>query len=117
MSTNACPCCGRAYPKAKANRIASLAQFVNTADMSEKELFAHYKRTAPVEDVLFQLRLQSLPYAIRSAYMALLETLRNNGGKATPDTKREYLRLQQVQRELRERAPRLRLARRLGRAA
>jgi hypothetical protein len=111
MSTNSCPCCGRAYPKAK------LAPVVNVAELSEKDMFAYYKRTAPVEDVKFQLRLASLPAEIRAGYEALLEALTNMAGKATPDTRREYLRLQQVQRELRERAPRLRLARRLARVA
>jgi len=88
MSTNNCPCCGRAYPKAKATPV------VNVAELSEKDMFAYYKRTAPVENVRFQLRLHLSP-ELRAGYTALLEQLEHQGGKASAQTNREYLRLQE----------------------
>ena len=91
MTPNACPCCGRAFPKAKA------APVVNVSELSEKDVFAYYKRTAPVENVRFQLRLNLSP-DVRAGYDALLERLIANAGKATADTNREYLRLQEVWR-------------------
>jgi hypothetical protein len=91
MSTNSCPCCGRAFPKAK------LTPVVNVAELSEKDMFAHYKRTAPVENVKFQLRLGLSP-DLRAGYTALLEQLEHQGGKASPATNREYLRLQELWR-------------------
>jgi hypothetical protein len=69
------------------------------AELSDKDMFAYYKRIAPVEDVKFQLRLTSLTADIRAGYEALLEALTDNAGKATADTKREYLRLQALWRE------------------
>lgn len=107
MSTNptSCPCCGRAFPKPKA-----VAAPVALADLPDKDVFAYYKRTAPVEDVKFQLRLTSLPLHIRIGYEALLSTLEAQGGKATPATKRDYNRLQTQQRVYRP----LVTARRLG---
>jgi hypothetical protein len=53
MGAPCCPTCGRAYPKPKR---APQSAIVDTARMSEQELRAHYKRTAPVEDVRFGLR-------------------------------------------------------------
>jgi len=93
MPNTSCPCCGRAYPKAKA------AVVVNTAELSEKDLFAHYKRTAPVEDVKFRLRLSSLSPDVRQGFERLLVTLEAQGGKATTATKHEYLRLDQLWRQ------------------
>jgi hypothetical protein len=95
MNTNqaACPCCGRAFPKAKAPTV------VNVAELSDKDVFAYYKRAAPVENVKFQLRLTSLPSDVRSGYEALLAQLEQQNGKETPATKREYSRLQQLWRE------------------
>jgi hypothetical protein len=90
--TAACPCCGRAYPKPKAAR-----PDVTVANLSDRDMFAYYKRTAPVEDVRFQLRL-ALPEAIRTGYQALLAQLEQLNGKATPATVSEYKRLQQASR-------------------
>ena len=97
MSTTSCPCCGRAFPKAKT------APVVNVSELSEKDMFAYYKRTAPVENVRFQLRLNLSP-ELRAGYTALLETLENQGGKASAQTNREYLRLQEAWRISRDRS-------------
>lgn len=93
--SHACPCCGRAFPKAKAasQPVTPLEQ------MTDAELRAHYKATAPVEDVRFQLRLRSVSGDVREGYARLLDTLLAQGGKATPHTRREYARLQQQWRE------------------
>jgi len=71
---------------------------VDPATLPDSALFAYYKATAPVEDVKFQLRLTSLTPDVRAGYAALLDTLTENNGKATPATKREYLRLQELWR-------------------
>ena len=89
--TLTCPCCGRAYPKPKA------APVVDVASLSDKEMFAYFKRTAPVENVRFLLRLGLAP-EVRDAADALLEQLTDNAGKATADTNRAYLRLQEMWR-------------------
>jgi hypothetical protein len=93
MNPNNCPCCGRALPKTKAPKV------VNVAELSDRDVFAYYKRTAPVENVKFQLRLTSLSADVRSGYETLLAQLEQQGGKDSQVTKREYLRLQQAWRE------------------
>jgi len=95
MSTQSCPCCGRAFPKAKA------APVVNVAELSEKDMYAYYKRTAPVENVRFQLRL-NLPERIRIEYTTLLDHLIARNGKPDAWANREYLRLQEAWRVWRE---------------
>jgi hypothetical protein len=102
--TQSCPCCGRAFRPSKA------AAAVNPSHLSDADVFAYYKRIAPVEDVRFQLRLRSLPAEVRAGFEALLMTLESQGGKATPATKREYARLHQLWRETsQQRAPRVRI--------
>jgi hypothetical protein len=93
MSTTSCPCCGRAFPKPKA-----VTAVVNPAELSDADVFAYYKRTAPVEDVRFRLRL-ALAADVRQGFETLLATLESQGGKATPATKREYIRLDQMWRQ------------------
>jgi hypothetical protein len=105
--TNNCPCCGRAYPKAR-----TVAQPVNLAELPDKDVYAYYKRTAPVEDVKFQLEIKGLPDEVQLGYAVLLTTLEANGGKATPATRAEYKRLQQRFREIRHLEARARMTRR-----
>lgn len=68
-----------------------------TAGLSESEIFAYYKRTAPVEDVQFALRLNP-PEDVRAGFVALLALLESKKGKATPETRREYARLHSLWR-------------------
>ncbi len=93
QTVETCSCCGRPFPKAKAVAV------VNVAELSDRDVFAYFKRTAPVEDVKFQLRLSSLPADVRTGYEALLVQLERQNGKASIATKREYGRLQQLFRE------------------
>lgn len=69
-----------------------------TAGMSDKEIHDYYKRTAPVEDVKFWLRL-NLPTPVHEACVALSQTLDARKGKASPETKAAYRRIQQMYRE------------------
>lgn len=60
---NCCPTCGRAYaPKRpKADPVD-----VDTSQMTNAEIFAHYKRIAPVEDLRFFLRVGTLSPELRA---------------------------------------------------
>ena len=60
---------------------------------------------SPVEDVRFHLRRNIAPY-FREHYEALLARLEAAGGKASAASKREYLRLWQLERETLERGER-----------
>jgi hypothetical protein len=64
-----CATCGRKVPITKA-RIAPAA--VDTATMTEAELYAHYKRTAPAEDVRFALKHDlEMPADLRAEWEVL----------------------------------------------
>ncbi len=64
-----CPSCHQAYPKPKAVKVVAA---VDLATLSQKELFAYYKRTAPVEDVRFMLRV-TLSDGLRERVQALAD--------------------------------------------
>jgi hypothetical protein len=84
-----CPTCGRTLPKP---RIVAPA---DTAAMSDSQLFAHYKKTAPIEDVRFFLRTAILSPALR----ADLEQLAANAPAMTrADIYRRYVVLQDMWR-------------------
>lgn len=50
MNHTHCPTCGRKFARKQAQTT------VNTAEMTDAELYAHFKKTAPVEDLAFFLR-------------------------------------------------------------
>lgn len=68
MAQQCCPTCGRAYPKPK-----PAAQVATSIDpLSVAELYARYKKTAPVEDVRFALRAGVDLGPFRDDWQALL---------------------------------------------
>ena len=85
-----CPTCGRRMTTPRAETTLGP---VDTALMSDAELTAHYRRTAPIENVRFHLRLRTVPSDIRAGLEALLTDLERQRGKETGDQKREYQRL------------------------
>lgn len=87
--------CSRYQPVAVASQPAPDAA---TVGMSDKEVHDYFKRTAPVEDVKFWLRL-NLPTPVHDACVELLQALDARKGKPTTDTKAAYRRIQQMYRE------------------
>lgn len=51
MGKQICSCCGQTIKTPK----AAIVQTVDTSSMSTDQLYAHYKKTAPVEDARFFL--------------------------------------------------------------
>ena len=52
-----CPCCGHTYT----NRKPKAVQPVDTSQLSDREVYAHYKRIAHIEDVRFFAAIWSQP--------------------------------------------------------
>jgi len=92
---NACPCCGRAYPKPKA-----VTPSKPLSEMTDAELRAYYAKTAHVEDIRFHVRLAA-GRADEGDWLALLEQVECLNGKASPESKRQYWALCQAARERR----------------
>jgi hypothetical protein len=69
--SNICPCCNQTIRKPRALKAAAPV-VVDTAAMSNAELFAHYKRTSPLGDVEFFIRTANGSPAV----MARAESLR-----------------------------------------
>ena len=67
MAQQCCPTCGRAFAKPKAVQVP-----VDLAAMTPDQLFAHYKKTAPIEDVRFALRAGVDLGPFRDDWQALL---------------------------------------------
>jgi hypothetical protein len=77
-----CPCCGR--PVRRPRLTAQPAVPVDTGRLSDADLFRHFKRTAPVEDLRFFLRHARLSTALRADGDALLAAgCRDTGGTLT----------------------------------
>lgn len=64
-----CPCCHRAMPKPRPVK----ATLTDLSTLPDTALFAHYKLTAPIEDLRFFLRCPSLSAEIRTDAAALLD--------------------------------------------
>ncbi len=64
-----CPTCNRPFPKPKTAKPSILA--VNTAELSDADLFKHYAVTGPLYDVEFALKSPSVTGDLREAYKAL----------------------------------------------
>lgn len=69
MAQPCCPTCGRALPKPKAVKVADS---IDLATMTDEQLRAHYKKTAPVEDIRFALRVGVRLGTVAPAWEALL---------------------------------------------
>jgi hypothetical protein len=81
-----CPTCGRPLPRPKPAK----AEIVDTAIMSDADLFAYYRKTAPIEDLRFFLRHAHMSPGLRADAEVLL-----NGPKL-PCTE-HYQRLRALQ--------------------
>jgi hypothetical protein len=89
-SVSTCTSCGRPMRRPRqASELATLLAPVDTRLMSGVELYRHYHRTAPVEDLRFFLRHARLSPALRAA------GCRDTGGTLTrPDWYRSLTALQ-----------------------
>ncbi len=96
-----CICCGQTIKAKKAKEIAP----VSTADMSTEQLYKHYKKTAPVDDARFMLRLSSLTDAMRAELADLIATNPNRA-----EFYRRYVAVQDAWRELTTNAARRQMA-------
>jgi hypothetical protein len=75
-----CPCCGR--PVQRPRPTMQPAVPVDTGPLSDADVFGHFKRTAPVEDLRFFLRHARLSTALRADGDALLAAgCRDTGGR------------------------------------
>jgi hypothetical protein len=77
-----CPCCGRPMRRPRNTNVpAEASASVDTGPMSDAELYRHYRRTAPVEDLRFFLRVARLSADFRASGEALLAVgCRDAGG-------------------------------------
>jgi hypothetical protein len=66
-----CPSCGRPLRRPRHTPVPAEAS-IDTRGMSDTELYRHFKRTAPVEDLRFFLRVASVSPEVRAAGEALL---------------------------------------------
>ena len=76
-----CPCCGRPVRRPRHTPVPTEPLPVDTSQMSDAELFRHFKRTAPVEDLRFFLRHARVSRELRADGDALLAAgCRDTGG-------------------------------------
>lgn len=67
-----CPVCDQPIREHKPRKAKpTLAHAVDVATMSDTELYAHYKRTAPAQDLAFWLTHATLTPALRAGFVAL----------------------------------------------
>ncbi len=72
MAEHLCASCGKLF-KAVERKAKAVPVTVDTAAMTEAELYAWYRQTAPVEDARFYLRLNgSLSAQLRGALESLI---------------------------------------------
>jgi hypothetical protein len=75
-----CPACGRPMPRRR-NTPAEASAPVDTNRMSDADLYQHFRRTAPIEDLRFFLRHAKLSQDLQAAGETLLaEDCRDTGG-------------------------------------
>lgn len=85
IGVQTCPSCGRPIRRARNTPPgAEFTELVDTSQLSDAELFRHFRRTAPVEDLRFFLRHARLSPALRADGDALLAAgCRDTGGMLT----------------------------------
>lgn len=66
-----CTCCGQTI---KAPKTAREVLPLDTSAMTDTQLFAYYKRTAPVEDIRFWIGHATMSDALLSRFVALSDT-------------------------------------------
>lgn len=90
-----CCACGRAF---KVSKPVAVPAGTDTSAMSDSQLRAYYASIAPVADTVAFIQNNRFP-ALHDRAMALLQTIKAQGGKHTPATKREYALLHQAWRQ------------------
>lgn len=86
IATTCCPTCGRALAKAPKRATEGALTPELRAGMTDAEVFAHYKRTAHVEDVRRFYRfgiVERMPKEIQEAFDALLADVEAGLPRAT----------------------------------
>jgi hypothetical protein len=79
-----CPSCGRPMRRSRDTARSIDSAPVDTSLLSDTEVYRHYKRTAPVEDLRFFLRHARLSPALEAEGHALLVAgCRESGGTLT----------------------------------
>lgn len=77
-----CPCCGRPAPRPRPTLQPAIP--VDTGRLSDADVFRHFKRTAPVEDLRFFLQYVRLSPELRAEGDALRAAgCRDTGGTLT----------------------------------
>ncbi len=109
MAVYTCPNCGHVHVQATRARKRVPVVDVDTSSLTEAELFGHYKRTAPLEDVRFMLRVARMSDTLRISFEELEQAIVRGGLTNRAEIYRHYGRLQDVWRgesNRRERAER-----------
>ncbi len=70
MKQTICQCCGQTI---KARKIDTSTP-VDTATLTDTQLYAYYKRTAPFEDIAFWIARAQMSDALRARFVALADT-------------------------------------------
>jgi len=65
-----CPHCGQTIQPSKPRK-PRLAESTDTASMTDAQLFAYYKRTAPLSDLRFWLNNARMSDQLRAGFIAL----------------------------------------------
>jgi len=101
---SACPTCGQSIRRRRPT-VAAIPAGVDPSQLSDAELYRHYRRIAPVEDLRFFLRHARLSADLRALGNALLtDGCRDTGG--TVSRKEWYRRLTALQDRWRQDARR-----------
>lgn len=103
MSAHTCPNCGHVYKAETKPKAPRLVPATDPSLMSDRELFAYYKRTAPLEDLRFLMRNQHTSANLRAA-CEVLEAAALTTTLTPAAFKAQYLQLQAQWRRDRNRA-------------
>lgn len=99
-----CPTCGRKLPAPK----TQATEPIPTSEMTDRELFAHYRKTAHIGDVAFMLNNARMSDPLRVKVAALLEAAPRLGRSETLRLHMRNLAEWRIEREAAETAERLR---------
>jgi hypothetical protein len=87
-----CTCCGQTI---KAPKATTPVEPIDTTTLSEKDAYAYFKKTAPVEDAKFLLRSSLLTPELRAELESLIAR-----PPARSEFYRRYIRVNDAWREL-----------------
>lgn len=98
MAQHTCPNCSHTFTPETRQR-STPAAVADTATMTTAELFAHYKRTAPLEDLRFILRAPDLSPGLRARIESALR------GRPAPAVVRSLITARRVEAQATTRTP------------